>query len=175
LKLNLRAALPHLVAGLIFLILIFAYFPELLDNKSLRMDDIEQHKGMSNELADYRERTGEEAIWTNAMFSGMPGYLISVVYKGNLLVHLGTFMKLGLPRPADYLFILMTGIYFLLLVLKVRQPLAILGAAEYSFSTYNLLIMEAGHTSKVDAISWMPHPQMHIKIQKPKTQNLLMT
>jgi hypothetical protein len=155
-KLNFRAALPHLVAGLIFLILIFAYFPELLDHKSLKMDDIEQHKGMSNELADYRERTGEEAIWTNAMFSGMPGYLISVVYKGNLLVHLGTFMKLGLPRPADYLFILMYGIYFLLLVLKVRQPLAILGAAAYSFSTYNLLIMEAGHTSKVDAISWMP-------------------
>ena len=153
---NFRSLLPHLAAIAIFLLLIFAYFPELLDNKSLRMDDIEQHKGMSNELADYREKTGEEAIWTNAMFSGMPGYMISTVYKGNLVGHLGTIMKLGLPRPADSMFVLMLGMYALLIVLAVRQPLAIIGSAAYAFTSYNLLIMEAGHMSKVDAISWMP-------------------
>ena len=120
------------------------------------MHDIEQHKGMSNELVDYRERTGEEAIWTNAMFGGMPGYLISVIYKGNLLASVGTVMKMGLPRPADYMFVMMLGIYVLLLSLKVRQPLAIIGAAAYAFSTYNLLSMEAGHMSKIDAMSWMP-------------------
>jgi hypothetical protein len=153
---NIRSILPHLAAVLIFICLIFLYFPELLDRKMLRMDDIEQHKGMSNELADYRERTGEEAIWTNAMFGGMPGYLISVVYHGNLVQYLGKFMRLGLPRPADSMFVLMLGMYFLLLVLKVRPPLAIVGAAAYCFSTYNLLIMEAGHMSKVDGISWIP-------------------
>ena len=155
-KINWRSFLPHLAAAALFIVLIFAYFPELLDNKSLRMDDIEQHKGMSNELADFRERTGEEAIWTNAMFGGMPGYLVSVVYHGNLLGHVATAMKLGLPRPADSMFVLMIGMYFLLLTLRVRQPLAILGAAAYCFTSYNLLIMEAGHMSKVDAISWMP-------------------
>jgi hypothetical protein len=153
---NFRTLLPHVAAIAIFLLLIFAYFPELLENKSLRMDDIEQHKGMSNELADYREKTGEEAIWTNAMFSGMPGYMISTVYKGNLIGHLGAIMKLGLPRPADSMFILMVGMYVLLIVLTVRQPLAIIGSAAYAFTSYNLLIMEAGHMSKVDAISWMP-------------------
>jgi hypothetical protein len=155
-KIQWRSFLPHLAAVAIFLVLIFAYFPELLDNKSLRMDDIEQHKGMSNELADYRERTGEEAIWTNAMFGGMPGYIISVVYHGNLLQYGAQIMKLGLPRPADSMFVLMLGMYFLLLVFRVRPPLAIIGAAAYCFTTYNLLIMEAGHMSKVDAISWMP-------------------
>jgi hypothetical protein len=155
-KFNWRSILPHLAAAILFLVLIFAYFPELLDNKTLRMDDIEQHKGMSNELSNYREKTGEEAIWTNAMFGGMPGYIISVVYHGNLMGYGAAIMKLGLPRPADSMFVLMMGMYVLLLIMKVRQPLAVIGSAAYSFTSYNLLIMEAGHMSKVDAISWMP-------------------
>ena len=155
-KFNWRSILPHLAAAILFLVLIFAYFPELLDNNTLRMDDIEQHKGMSNELSNYREKTGEEAIWTNAMFGGMPGYIISVVYHGNLMGYGAAIMKLGLPRPADSMFVLMIGMYVLLLIMKVRQPLAVIGSAAYSFTSYNLLIMEAGHMSKVDAISWMP-------------------
>ena len=124
-KFDYKALLPHLAAIAIFLLLIFAYFPDLLDNKSLRMDDIEQHKGMSNELADYRERTGEEAIWTNAMFGGMPGYTISTIYHGNILRYADKVMKLNLPRPADSMFVVMLGMYVLLITLGVRQPLAI--------------------------------------------------
>jgi len=159
---NLKKLLPHLAAIAIFILCLFAYFPELLENKSLRMDDIEQHKGMSNELADYRERTGEESVWTNTMFGGMPGYLISVVYKGNLLQYANFIMKMGLPFPADTLFILMTGMYALLLVLRVRQPLAVIGAVVYAFSSYNLLCLEAGHTSKVAAIAYMPWVLMSV-------------
>jgi len=155
-KINWRSFLPHLAAIFLFLALIFAYFPELLSGKTLRMDDIEQHKGMSNELSDFRERNGREAIWTNAMFGGMPGYIISTVYHGNLLGYGASVMKLGLPRPADSMFVLMLGMYVLLLLFKVRQPLAVIGSAAYCFTSYNLLIMEAGHMSKVDAISWIP-------------------
>ena len=159
---NFKKLLPHLAAIAIFILCLFAYFPELLENKSLRMDDIEQHKGMSNELADYRERTGEESVWTNTMFGGMPGYLISVVYKGNLLQYANFIMKMGLPFPADTLFILMTGMYALLLVLRVRQPLSVIGAVVYAFSSYNLLCLEAGHTSKVAAIAYMPWVLMSV-------------
>ncbi|MEX1188527.1 MAG: YfhO family protein [Bacteroidia bacterium] len=155
-KFNWKLILPHIAAVALFLVLIFAYFPELLDGKTLRMDDIEQHKGMSNELSNYREKTGEEALWTNAMFGGMPGYIISVVYHGNLMGYGAAIMKLGLPRPADSMFVLMLGMYVLLLIMKVRQPLAVIGSVAYCFTSYNLLIMEAGHMSKVDAISWMP-------------------
>lgn len=155
-KINFKSLLPHLVAIITFILVIFAYFPELLDGKALNMGDIEQHKGMSNELADYREKTGDEAIWTNAMFGGMPGYLVSVVYHGNLLKYVDSVLKLGLPRPAGYMFTLMLGFYILLQVLRVNPWVAIVGCITYCLSTYNLLIMEAGHMSKVDAISWMP-------------------
>jgi hypothetical protein len=46
-------------------------FP-LLEGKELVTHDIQSHAGMSKELSDYREATGEEAIWTNSMFGGMP-------------------------------------------------------------------------------------------------------
>ncbi|NLB92268.1 MAG: hypothetical protein GX792_02470, partial [Bacteroidales bacterium] len=68
---------------LFFIVLAYAYMFPLLEGKALRMDDVEHYRGMSKELVDYREQTGEEAVWTNSMFSGMPGYLISVNYPGN--------------------------------------------------------------------------------------------
>lgn len=155
-KINFKAYLPHLAAVLIFILTIFAYFPELLEGKAISMGDIEQHKGMSSELADYRERTGDEAIWTNSMFGGMPGYLISVVYHGNLLKFVDQVLKLGLPRPAGYMFTLMLGFYVLLQVLRVNPWVSIIGAIAYCLSSYNLLIIEAGHMSKVDAIAYIP-------------------
>ena len=33
---------------------------------------------MSKEIVDFSEQTGEEALWTNSMFGGMPAYLTSV-------------------------------------------------------------------------------------------------
>lgn len=155
-KINFKALLPHLAAVIIFILTIFAYFPELLEGKAISMGDIEQHKGMSSELADYRERTGDEAIWTNSMFGGMPGYLISVVYHGNLLKFFDQVLKLGLPRPAGYMFTLMLGFYVLMQVLRVNPWVSIIGAIAYCLSSYNLLIIEAGHMSKVDAIAYIP-------------------
>ena len=155
-KINFKALLPHLAAVVIFILTIFAYFPELLEGKAISMGDIEQHKGMSSELADYRERTGEEAIWTNSMFGGMPGCLISVFYHGNLLKFVDQILKLGLPRPAGYMFTLMLGFYVLMQILRVNSWVSVIGAIAYCLSSYNLLIIEAGHMSKVDAIAYMP-------------------
>jgi hypothetical protein len=90
------------------------------------------------------------------MFGGMPGYVISVVYKGNLTRVVDKMLKLGLPRPADYMFVMMLGFYFLLIAFKVNPMYSIIGALAYGFSTYNLLIIEAGHMTKVDAMSYMP-------------------
>ena len=62
----------------------FIYFSPQIEGKILEQSDITHFKGMSKELADYRSDNGEEAIWTNGMFGGMPGYMISVLYPSNL-------------------------------------------------------------------------------------------
>ena len=111
--------LPHLIAVAAFLILTVAFFAPLFGGKELKQQDINNWKGMSNEIVTYHEKSGESTLWTNSMFGGMPAYQISVVYGANLLQYVDKVVTLGLPAPASYLFLFMVGFYFLLLTLKV--------------------------------------------------------
>ncbi|MFA5974174.1 MAG: YfhO family protein [Lentimicrobiaceae bacterium] len=150
-----RQALPYLSAIVIFVVISLAYFSPLLEGKKLKQQDITQFKGMSKEISDFREATGEEALWTNSMFGGMPAYQISVQYKGNVLRYLDQLMQLYLPQPAGMVFLYMIGFFILLLVLKVDKWLAIAGAIAFAFSSYLFIIFEAGHNSKAHAIGYM--------------------
>lgn len=150
-----KKIIPYLTAVAIFLIIIFSYFSPLLEGKKLKQSDITQWKGMSKEVTDYRTRTGEEALWTNSMFGGMPAYQISVKYKANLVRFVDKIMTLGLPHPAGLVFLYFLGFFILLLVLKVDPWLAIAGSIAFAFSSYFLIILEAGHNSKAHAIGYM--------------------
>jgi hypothetical protein len=147
--------LPHLLAILVFLALTFAYFGPLFSGKELKQSDINNWKGMSKEILDYKEKTGEYTFWTNSMFGGMPSYQIAAEYPGNLMKYVDILLTLGLPDPASYLFLLMAGFYFLLLVLKVDQRVAILGAVGFAFSSYFLIFIGTGHNSKAHALGYM--------------------
>ena len=69
---------PHAIVILLFALISFAYFSPLLEGKRIDGHDIKTWIGMSKEISDFRENTGEEALWTNSLFSGMPAYQISV-------------------------------------------------------------------------------------------------
>lgn len=146
---------PYIAILLIVLVVIFAYFNPLLEGKKLRQSDITQWKGMSKEITDFREKTGEEALWTNSMFGGMPAYQISVKYKGNLMRFADNILKLGLPHPANLVFLYFLGFFILLMVLKVDPWLALAGSVAFAFSSYFFIILEAGHNSKAHAIGYM--------------------
>lgn len=150
-----KQLLPYLVAILIFVTITLAYFSPLLEGKRLRQSDIIHFKGMSKEISDFRAKTGEEALWTNSMFGGMPAYQISVQYKGNILSYVDQLLQLYLPQPAGYVFLYMLGFFILLLVLKVDKWLAVAGALAFAFSSYFFIILEAGHNSKAHAIGYM--------------------
>ncbi len=145
---------PHIIAVLAFIILGVAYFPNVLDGEQIGGHDNANFKGMSREIVDYREETGEEALWTNNMFGGMPGYLISTVYKGNKLSFLNRIIQVG-PRPVSFVFLYLIGFYVLLISLRVNPWLAIAGAIAFAFSSYNFVIIAAGHNSKAIAIGYM--------------------
>jgi hypothetical protein len=152
---SLKPYLPVATAILVFLFITMAYFSPLLEGKRIQQSDIIHFKGMSKEIVDYREKTGEEALWTNSMFSGMPAYQISVDYQGNKLRYLDRLMQLYLPQPAGMVFLYMIGFFILLLVLKVDKWLAMAGAIAFAFSSYLLIIIEVGHNSKAHAIGYM--------------------
>jgi len=154
-KLNFNNWIPYLAGILIFVIITLVYFNPLLTGKKLRQDDILRHKGMSKEIVDFREKSGEEPLWTNSMFGGMPAYQISVQYKSNLLRYADKVLDLGIPRPANYVFLYFVGFFILLLVLRVNPWLSIIGAIAFAFSSYFFIILEAGHNSKAHAIAYM--------------------
>jgi hypothetical protein len=150
-----KTVLPYLAAVVIFLVITIVYFSPVLEGKRLLQSDIVQFQGMSKEIVDYRNSTGEEALWTNSMFGGMPAYQISVKYSSNLLGFFDNIFTLGLPHPANYVFLYFLGFFILLLVLGVNPWLAIAGSIGFAFSSYFFCIFEAGHNSKAHAIAYV--------------------
>jgi len=154
---NFKKYLPHAVAIAVFVILTLIYFKPLLSGKELRQDDISRHKGMSKEIADFRKQNNEaEPLWTNSMFGGMPAYQISAKFPGNWLNFFDRLCKLFLPHPGGYLFLYCLGFFILLLCLDVMPWLALVGGIAYGLSSYFLIIIEAGHNSKANALGYLP-------------------
>lgn len=150
-----KNATPYLVAILIFIVITMIYFSPLLEGKKLKQHDIAMFKGMSKEISDFRDKTGEEALWTNSMFGGMPAWQVSVQYNGNLVRYVDKILTLGLPSPANYVFLYFLGFFVLLLVLRVNPWISLVGAIAYALSSYFFIILGAGHTSKAHAIAYM--------------------
>ncbi|MEE2699808.1 MAG: YfhO family protein [Bacteroidota bacterium] len=147
---------PHLIVLLLFVGISFVYFSPVLKGKMLDMPDIKHYKGMSKEIADFRNETGKQALWTNSMFSGMPAYQISTKYQGNLIQYIPKIISLGIPRPANLLFLYLLGFYILLLSLKLDYRLSVVGAIAFAFSSYFFIIIQAGHMTKAHAIAYIP-------------------
>lgn len=96
-KLNVKAIIPHIIALGVFLVFAGVYFSPVWEGNQLIQSDVKQYQGAAKEITDYRTLNGEEALWTNGMFSGMPAYQISVKHTSNYMAKIGEFMRLGLP------------------------------------------------------------------------------
>jgi hypothetical protein len=149
-----KLTLPHLIAVAIFTVISTIYFYPVLEGKVLHANDSKVAQYSSKEIGDFRAKYEEEPLWTNSMFGGMPAFLISTKYSGNLIYYAHAFVTF-LKLPIASIFLSMLGFYVLLLLFKVDWRLAIAGAIAYGFSTYFFFILEAGHNTKAIAIAYM--------------------
>ena len=145
----------HFLAAFIFVSIAAFYCSPAFDGKKINAHDTNQHKGMAKEVADHREAYDEEPLWTNSMFGGMPTFQISILYPKNLIRYVDKALNLGMPHPTGYVFKYMLGFYILLLVLRVPWKYAIPGAIAFGFSSYFMIILEAGHNSKSNSIAYV--------------------
>jgi len=146
--------LPHIIAVLLFLILSIIYFSPILDGKQLSHNDTSQSIGASKEIIDYNKTHSDVALWTNSMFGGMPLYLIGLPMKSALSV-IYTITNLDHWRPVSFTFLYFLGFYIALLLFGVSPWLCIIGALAFGFSSYNLIIVAAGHNTQAIAIGYM--------------------
>ncbi len=70
-----------IAVALLFIVIYFK--PIFFEGKHLTQHDLKQGVGAGKEISDFRKITGEEALWTNSMFGGMPMYLVSTKFSGN--------------------------------------------------------------------------------------------
>jgi hypothetical protein len=152
----LRKSFPFLAAIAIFFALSGWYFRPAFNGYGVDQADVVNFKGMSNDIMAFREANdGFEPLWTNSMFGGMPATQITVEDQGNFVKIYRSILSLGLPQPVDVLFLYFLGFFILGLCLRVNPWIAVVGAIAFGFSTYYIIIIEAGHNSKSYAIAFM--------------------
>lgn len=138
----------HVTALVVMLLTVFIYFNLQFSGYGLKQHDIAMHRGASNEMSDYMERTGEFMLWTNSMFGGMPTYQISSNYEGNVFNMAVIQLIKVISSPAGIVLLYMIGFYIFALCLRINQWIGLLGAMAFAFSSYDIIILQAGHNSK---------------------------
>lgn len=144
----------HGIPVAVFIAASLIYFLPVLQGKKLRQTDIIQSMYMQGEMRRYLKE-GEHILWTNGMFSGMPTFQIMAISKTNFFGRTLDWFAMIFPDPAYLLIMAMLGVYLLCLVLGVNRWLAVLAAMAAAFCTFNILSIEAGHSSKVRSMALM--------------------
>lgn len=148
--------LPHILIIVGFALFTLFYCYPQMQGMELRQGDNVSWRAGSKEAMDWHEKTGENTLWSNSMFGGMPTYTSYIPESNNYVVKITHVIINGLGRPASYLFIALLGCYILMQVLGINRWLSIVGALAYAFSSYNIVILAAGHETKLLAIGLMP-------------------
>ncbi|MCI9607204.1 MAG: YfhO family protein [Muribaculaceae bacterium] len=136
----------------------FIYFyPDAAQGNQLRQHDMQQGAAIGQEAKLFHEATGETTRWTNSLFGGMPTFQIAPSYPSDSLFSwLNTVFGLGLPNPANLLAMMMLGFFILLMSMKMRWYVALVGAIAYGFSSYFIIIIGAGHIWKFVVLAYVP-------------------
>ena len=155
-KTIIRRLAPAAAALVVFFVVSAAYFAPQFRGEVLPQHDVVQYEGMAKDISDMRAATGEDPQWTGGMFGGMPAFLINVAYPAQIVKRtVGQVVKL-IDTPAAFLFFAMTAMWLMLLVFGVDPWVGIVPALAYGLSTYFLLIIGAGHITKMWALVYAP-------------------
>lgn len=150
-----KKLLPHIIVIVGFAILALMYAYPSLQGKVLSQGDNINWKGMSHEAMAYHDSTGKDVLWSNSMFGGMPTYTYYMAGGHNYMWQVQSVLSV-LGRPACFLFVAMLCFYILMLVLSIDRWVGAVGAIAFAFSTFNVVIVSAGHETQMWCIAYMP-------------------
>lgn len=152
-----KSLLPHAIAVGIFLVVAVIFCKPALQGKELTQSDVMHWKGMAQDLFRYKETHGHFPLWNNNLFGGMPAYQIALEASNPIspIVFHQIFM-LFLAKPIGFFILVCLGFYFLTQVIGIRPWIGILGSLAYAYSTYDPVIISAGHDTKMQAMGYLP-------------------
>ncbi len=153
---NAKILKPLLVAITLYSIIAIGYFGPQFSGEVLSQHDVKQYNGMTQDILENREATGEDPQWSGNMFGGMPAYLINVAYPAQIIkTTLGKLVNV-IDTPAAFIFFAMLSMWLMLVMMGFNGWVAIVGGLMYGLSTYFFLIIGAGHITKMWALVYAP-------------------
>ncbi|MFP8490145.1 YfhO family protein [Gracilimonas sp. Q87] len=145
----------HLIAlFILFIIPFFLFTATTIGGKEFQRHDTTQWRAATESVFEYREAYDKEPLWVNNMFGGMPSYVVSMAKQ---TPHLDDLRKLFKNIfPAFQFWILFSGMYFLLILMKFRPLSATFGSLMFGLTTYIPIIIAAGHNTKFITLTYIP-------------------
>ncbi|MBO6622896.1 MAG: YfhO family protein [Balneola sp.] len=152
---NLSEVKQHLIAlAVLFLVPFILFTATTIGGKEFQRHDITQWRAGAESIIEYREQYGKEPLWAENMYMGMPAYVVSVKNEIPNIDRLSGFFKS--IYPAFPYWVMLSGMYFLLILMGFKPLTAVFGSLLYSLTTYFPIIIGAGHTSKFVALAYAP-------------------
>ena len=143
----------HLFVFLLFFAICFVYFYPAFSGKTIGQNDVTRAQSTQTEINQYKEK-GETILWTNQIHGGMPTFQIWAPYPANITTWIIKGINAIFPNPVGTVLLLLAGTYLLFCVLKLNPWLAAAGAIAFTFSSYNIILITAGHANQVFAIAF---------------------
>lgn len=152
---NLSEVKQHIIAlAVLFLVPFFIFTATTIGGKEFQRHDITQWRAGSESAFEHREKYGEDPLWITNMYMGMPAFVVSVETVVPHITFISRYFKN--IYPAFQYWVMLSGMYFLLILIGFRPLTAVFGSITYSLTTYFPIIIGAGHTSKFVALAFAP-------------------
>ena len=159
----LRTSGPVFGVIILFVFLALAYFaPAVFEGRELFQQDVAGASGNASDVYRHMESTGEFSYWTNSLFGGMPMYQIAPSYPSvGIIRGIQDVLTLQwpfclLPGYSWLLFAMLGGFYLFMRALRVDRIPSVLGAIMWTFSSYFIILVTAGHIWKLMTLAFIP-------------------
>lgn len=140
---------------LLFITISCIYFYPQIEGKKLVASDQITSQGASKEISDFRKATGEEALWTNSMFGGMPAYMISTQFPGNIISKIQSSFFSIFHRPIGLMILNILLFFILCQLMDIPLGIGMAGSLMFGFSTFFFVFIATGHVTKVHTLTYM--------------------
>lgn len=151
-----KGAIFPIGAIALFLGVSMLYFLPQYQDKALVQHDVVQYQGMCHDIMENREATGEDAQWTGNMFGGMPATLINIEYPSQMVKSYVGGVVNWVENPTAFIFFAMVAMWITTLLFGMKRWVGVIAALAYGLSTYTILIIGAGHITKIWAMVYAP-------------------
>lgn len=147
----------HIIfVGLLFILLSALFFGVAYKGYVTQANDTIQWRAQAQPLLEYNKTHKDQALWNPNMFSGMPGYLVSLPNKYPFIENMTRVVDHIMNWRIFMLFFGAVGFYLLMIFLGFEPFIAFITTLGFVLTSHWTGLVEIGHNTKFRAIMYIP-------------------